>query len=29
VDERYSVKVNAPKYLEILRKVYEERYGKG
>lgn len=28
VEERYSVKINAPKYLEIFRKVYEERYGK-
>jgi len=26
VEERYSVKVNAPKYLEIFKKVYEERY---
>src|SRR3989338_7001780 len=26
VEERYSVKVNAPKYLEVLKKVYEERY---
>lgn len=29
VEERYSVKVNAPKYLEIFRKIYEERHGKG
>lgn len=28
VEEKYSVKVNAPKYLEVLRKIYEERYGK-
>ena len=28
VEEKYSVKGNAPKYLEVLRKVYEERYGK-
>ena len=28
VEERYSVKANAPKYLEIFKKVYEERYGK-
>lgn len=28
VEERYSVKVNAQKYLEILHKVYNERYGK-
>jgi len=26
VEERYSVKVNAPKYLEIFKRVYEERY---
>lgn len=26
VEELYSVKVNAPKYLEILKMVYEERY---
>ena len=28
VEEKYSVKVNAPKYLEVLKKVYEERYEK-
>ena len=28
VEEKFSVKANAPKYLEVLRKVYEERYGK-
>lgn len=28
VEEKYSLKVNAPKYLEIFKKVYEERYGK-
>jgi glycosyltransferase involved in cell wall biosynthesis len=26
VEEKYSVSVNAPKYLEIIRKVYEENY---
>lgn len=25
VEEKYSIKVNAPKYLEILKKVYEEK----
>lgn len=29
VEERYSVKINAPKYIEILKNVYEERHGKG
>lgn len=28
VEERFSVNVNAPKYLEVLRNVYEERYEK-
>jgi len=28
VEERFSVKVNAPKYLEILQKVYNEKYNK-
>lgn len=28
VEEKYSVKINAPKYLEIFKNVYEERYGK-
>ena len=26
VEERYSVKVNAPKYLQVLKKVYEEQH---
>ena len=28
VEEKYSIKVNAPKYLKVLWKVYEKRYGK-
>ncbi len=28
IEERYSVKVNAPKFLEILQKVYNEEYKK-
>jgi glycosyltransferase involved in cell wall biosynthesis len=27
VQERYSVNINAPKYLEVLKTVYEHRYG--
>lgn len=27
VEEKYSIKVNAPKYLEVLKKVYEESRG--